>query len=149
MSGANARVGRENPAGAAGPRRAGRPPREVAMFDSMKTGVRMAGPTALFALVAVVAAVTAVTALPRVPTRRGPRGATAPAHVRHRDILMATIAAAMSGSIPALADFTRLFGGRVAGGRPSNRIASMAVAILAPFAAMPIPIPGATAGARH
>jgi heat shock protein HtpX len=42
----------------------------------------------------------------------------------------------MAGAISALANFAMLFGGRDAEGRPSNPIAGIAVAILAPFAAM-------------
>jgi heat shock protein HtpX len=58
------------------------------------------------------------------------------AHVKHRDILISTISATMAGAISALANFAMLFGGRDAEGRPANPIASIAVAVLAPIAAM-------------
>ena len=57
------------------------------------------------------------------------------AHVRHRDILISTIAATMAGAISALANFAMFFGGRDSEGRPNNPIASLMVAILAPIAA--------------
>jgi len=57
------------------------------------------------------------------------------AHVKHRDILISTISATMAGAISALANFAMFFGGRDENGRPSNPIASIAVAILAPLAA--------------
>jgi heat shock protein HtpX len=57
------------------------------------------------------------------------------AHVRHRDILISTVAATMAGAISALANFAMFFGGRDSEGRPNNPIASLMVAILAPIAA--------------
>ncbi|MGY6517007.1 M48 family metalloprotease, partial [Vibrio parahaemolyticus] len=57
------------------------------------------------------------------------------AHVKHRDILISTIAATMAGAIAALANFAMFFGGRDEEGRPANPIASIAMAILAPLAA--------------
>jgi heat shock protein HtpX len=57
------------------------------------------------------------------------------AHVKHRDILISTISATMAGAIGMLANFGMLFGGRDSEGRPSNPIAGIAVAILAPLAA--------------
>ena len=58
------------------------------------------------------------------------------AHVKHRDILISTISATMAGAISALANFAMLFGGRDSEGRPSNPVASIALAILAPIAGM-------------
>jgi len=57
------------------------------------------------------------------------------AHVKHRDILISTISATMAGAISALANFAMFFGGRDEEGRPTNPIASIAMAILAPLAA--------------
>jgi len=59
------------------------------------------------------------------------------AHVKHRDILISTISATMAGAISALANFAMFFGGRDEEGRPTNPIASIAMAILAPLAAPP------------
>jgi heat shock protein HtpX len=56
-------------------------------------------------------------------------------HVKHRDILISTISATMAGAISALANFAMFFGGRDEEGRPTNPIASIAVALLAPLAA--------------
>jgi heat shock protein HtpX len=84
------------------------------------------------------AAVAATTGILRVLSERELRGVMAHelAHVKHRDILISTISATMAGAISALANFAMLFGGRDADGRPANPIAGIAVAILAPFAAM-------------
>jgi len=84
------------------------------------------------------AAVAATTGILRVLSARELRGVMAHelAHVKHRDILISTISATMAGAISALANFAMLFGGRDAEGRPANPIASIAVAILAPIAAM-------------
>jgi heat shock protein HtpX len=84
------------------------------------------------------AAVAATTGILRVLDARELRGVMAHelAHVKHRDILISTISATMAGAISALANFAMLFGGRDASGRPANPIASIAVALLAPFAAM-------------
>ena len=57
------------------------------------------------------------------------------AHVKHRDILLTTISATMAGAISSLANFAMFFSGRDSEGRPSNPIASIAVALLAPLAA--------------
>lgn len=56
-------------------------------------------------------------------------------HVAHRDILISTISATMAGAISALANFAMFFGGRESDGRPSNPLATIAVALLAPLAA--------------
>ncbi|VVD91475.1 zinc metalloprotease HtpX [Pandoraea soli] len=83
------------------------------------------------------AAVAATTGILRVLSDRELRGVMAHelAHVKHRDILISTISATMAGAISALANFAMFFGGRDENGRPSNPIASIAVAILAPLAA--------------
>jgi len=83
------------------------------------------------------AAVAATTGILRVLSDRELRGVMAHelAHVKHRDILISTISATMAGAISALANFAMFFGGRDQNGRPSNPIASIAVAILAPLAA--------------
>ena len=83
------------------------------------------------------AAVAATTGIVNVLTDRELRGVMAHelAHVKHRDILISTISATMAGAISMLANFAMFFGGRDAEGRPSNPIAGIAVAILAPLAA--------------
>ncbi|SAK51890.1 M48 family peptidase [Caballeronia pedi] len=82
------------------------------------------------------AAVAATTGILRVLSEREMRGVMAHelAHVKHRDILISTISATMAGAISALANFAMFFGGRDGEGRPSNPIASILVAILAPIA---------------
>jgi heat shock protein HtpX len=84
------------------------------------------------------AAVAATTGILRVLSAAELRGVMAHelAHVKHRDILISTVSATMAGAISALANFAMFFGGRDSEGRPSNPIASIAVAMLAPFAAM-------------
>ena len=52
-----------------------------------------------------------------------------------RDILISTVSATMAGAISALANFAMFFGGRGSDGRPSNPLATIAVALLAPLAA--------------
>lgn len=83
------------------------------------------------------AAVAATTGILRVLSERELRGVMAHelAHVKHRDILISTISATMAGAISALANFAVFFGGRDSEGRPTNPIASIAIAILAPLAA--------------
>lgn len=83
------------------------------------------------------ASVAATTGILRILSNRELRGVMAHelAHVRHRDILISTVAATMAGAISALANFAMFFGGRDAEGRPANPIASIMVAILAPIAA--------------
>ena len=82
------------------------------------------------------AAVAATTGLLRVLSARELRGVMAHelAHVQHRDILISTISATMAGAISALANFAMFFGGRDEEGRPSNMIATIAMALLAPIA---------------
>jgi heat shock protein HtpX len=67
------------------------------------------------------------------------------AHVKHRDILISTIAATIAATITMLASMARwgmIFGGYGGGGRDDDRGGSalglLAMAILAPFAAMVI-----------
>lgn len=86
------------------------------------------------------AAVAATTGILRVLSDRELRGVMAHelAHVKHRDILISTISATMAGAISALANFAMFFGGRDSEGRPANPIASIALALLAPLAAMVI-----------
>ncbi|MCF7696969.1 zinc metalloprotease HtpX [Mycetohabitans sp. B2] len=83
------------------------------------------------------AAVAATTGILRVLSEREMRGVMAHelAHVKHRDILISTISATMAGAISALANFAMFFGGRDEQGRPTNPIAGIAVALLAPLAA--------------
>ena len=83
------------------------------------------------------AAVAATTGILRVLSERELRGVMAHelAHVRHRDILISTISATMAGAVSALANFAMFFGHRDENGRPSNPIAGIAVALLAPLAA--------------
>ena len=83
------------------------------------------------------AAVAATTGILRVLSERELRGVMAHelAHVKHRDILISTISATMAGAISALANFAMFFGGRSEDGRPTNPIAGILVALLAPLAA--------------
>jgi heat shock protein HtpX len=83
------------------------------------------------------AAVAATTGILQLLSAREIRGVMAHelAHVRHRDILISTISATMAGAISALANFAMFFGGRDSDGRPSNPLAGIAVALLAPLAA--------------
>jgi heat shock protein HtpX len=83
------------------------------------------------------ASVAATTGILKILSNRELRGVMAHelAHVRHRDILISTVAATMAGAISALANFAMFFGGRDSEGRPTNPIASLMVAILAPIAA--------------
>ena len=82
------------------------------------------------------AAVAATTGILHILTRRELRGVLAHelAHVRHRDILISTIAATMAGAIVALAQFGGLFGARDSEGR-SNPLAALLIMLVAPFAA--------------
>ncbi|CAG4883997.1 Protease HtpX homolog [Georgfuchsia toluolica] len=84
------------------------------------------------------AAVAATTGIVRMLSERELRGVMAHelTHVKHRDILISTIAATMAGAISALANFAMFFGSRDENGRPANPLAGILVAILAPLAAM-------------
>jgi heat shock protein HtpX len=83
------------------------------------------------------AAVAATTGILNVLSDRELRGVMAHelAHVKHRDILISTVSATMAGAISMLANFAAFFGGRDENGRPTNPLAGIAVAILAPLAA--------------
>ena len=85
------------------------------------------------------AAVAATSGILHMLSERELRGVMAHelAHVKHRDILISTISATMAGAISALANFAMFFGGRDSEGR-ANPIATIALAILAPMAAMVI-----------
>lgn len=84
------------------------------------------------------AAVAATSGILQMLSARELRGVMAHelAHVKHRDILISTIAATMAGAISALANFAMFFGGRDENGRSSNPLVGILVAILAPIAAM-------------
>ncbi len=83
------------------------------------------------------AAVAATSGIIRVLSERELRGVMAHelGHIKHRDILISTISATLAGAISSLATFAMFFGGRDSNGR-SNPIATIAVALLAPIAAM-------------
>ncbi|MGC3962954.1 MAG: zinc metalloprotease HtpX [Rhodocyclaceae bacterium] len=84
------------------------------------------------------AAVAATTGILHLLSERELRGVMAHelAHVKHRDILISTISATVSGAISSLAQFGMFFGARDEHGRPTNPIVGIIVAILAPIAAM-------------
>jgi len=83
------------------------------------------------------AAVAATTGIMRILSNRELRGVMAHelAHVKHRDILISTIAATMAGAVAAIANMALLFGNRNSDGRSGSPIAGILVAILAPMAA--------------
>jgi len=84
------------------------------------------------------AAVAATTGILHILTRRELRGVLAHelAHVKHRDILISTIAATMAGAIATLAQFGMFFGGsRDSEGR-SHPFLAILVMLFAPVAAM-------------
>lgn len=60
------------------------------------------------------------------------------AHIKHRDILISTLSAIVAGSISSLANIAMLFGSKDEEGNNTNPIATIAVMILAPIAAMMI-----------
>jgi heat shock protein HtpX len=82
------------------------------------------------------AAVAATTGIISILTERELRGVMAHelSHVKHRDILISTIAATMAGAISSLANFAMFFGPKDSEGRP-NPIAGILVMFLAPLAA--------------
>jgi heat shock protein HtpX len=83
------------------------------------------------------AAVAATTGILNMLSTRELRGVMAHelAHVKHRDILISTIAATVAGAISSLAQFGLFFGGRDGEDRP-NPIVSIIIMILAPIAGM-------------
>jgi heat shock protein HtpX len=83
------------------------------------------------------AAVAATTGIMRILSNRELRGVMAHelAHVKHRDILISTIAATLAGAISAIANTALLLGNRQTDGRSGNPIAGLLVALLAPMAA--------------
>ena len=83
------------------------------------------------------AAVAATTGILQLLTARELRGVMAHelTHVKHRDILISTIAATVAGAISSIAQFGFLFGGRSDGER-ANPVVGLIVMILAPIAAM-------------
>jgi len=83
------------------------------------------------------AAVAATTGILQLLSARELRGVMAHelTHVKHRDILLSTIAATVAGAISAIAQFGFLFGGRGNDERP-NPVVGLIVMILAPIAAM-------------
>jgi heat shock protein HtpX len=82
------------------------------------------------------AAVAATTGLLRMLDRREIRGVMAHelAHVKNRDTLTMTVTATIAGALSALANFAMFFGGDR--DRPAGMIGTIALAILAPLAAM-------------
>jgi len=83
------------------------------------------------------AAVAATTGILQLLTAREIRGVMAHelTHVKHRDILISTVAATVAGAISSLAQFGFLFGGRSDDNRP-NPAVQLILLILAPVAAM-------------
>src|ERR1700690_4156441 len=81
------------------------------------------------------AAVAATTGILQLLTARELRGVMAHelTHVKHRDILISTIAATVAGAISSIAQFGFLFGGRGDGER-ANPVVGLIVMILAPIA---------------
>ena len=84
------------------------------------------------------AAVAATSGILRLLDERELRGVMAHelAHVRHRDILISTIAATVAGAISALAQFGMFLGGRGDNGHRANPAVQILVMLLAPLAAM-------------
>lgn len=83
------------------------------------------------------AAVAATTGLIRVLSERELKGVMAHelAHVKHRDILISTVAATMAGAIASLANMAMFMGGRDSEGRHTNPITGLLIMLLAPLAA--------------
>ncbi len=87
------------------------------------------------------AAVAATEGILRLLTRQELEGVMGHelSHVRHRDILVSTIASVLAAAITMLSRFALFFGGALGGGRDDregNPIAAIAMMILAPIAAM-------------
>ena len=83
------------------------------------------------------AAVAATTGLMRVLSESELRGVMAHemAHVKHRDILISTVAATMAGAIASLANMAMFMGGRDEEGRHTNPVTGLLIMFLAPLAA--------------
>ena len=77
------------------------------------------------------ASVAATTGILKILSNRELRGVMAHelAHVRHRDILISTVAATMAGAISALANFAMFCGARNSQGRPCKPVPSLLVAL--------------------
>ncbi|MBF0125708.1 MAG: zinc metalloprotease HtpX [Magnetococcales bacterium] len=84
------------------------------------------------------AAVAATTGILRILNREELAGVMAHemAHVRNRDILIATITATLAGAITMLANFSQMFGGRSDNEEGRGGIGALLMLILAPVAAM-------------
>jgi heat shock protein HtpX len=84
------------------------------------------------------AAVAATTGILRMLSREELEGVLAHelAHVRHRDILISTIAASIAGAISYLAHMAFFFGGVRSNDDSPNPIAAIVMMIIAPIAAM-------------
>jgi heat shock protein HtpX len=84
------------------------------------------------------AAVAATTGILQLLSARELRGVMAHelGHVKHRDILISTVSATLAGAISSLAHLGLMFSPRNEQGERSNPIAGIALAILAPIAAM-------------
>ncbi|MDR2259859.1 MAG: zinc metalloprotease HtpX [Azoarcus sp.] len=113
-------------------RRAGLPMPRVYIIDEEQPNAFATGRDPGHAAVAVTSGIL------RLLSERELRGVMAHelAHVKHRDILISTIAATVAGAIALLAKFGMLFGGRGNGNRPANPLVSILVMVLAPLAAM-------------
>ena len=83
------------------------------------------------------AAVAATTGILNMLSARELRGVMAHelAHVKHRDILISTIAATVAGAVSSLAQFGMFFGGRDGEDRP-NPVVGIIIMIVAPIAGM-------------
>lgn len=111
--------------------RAGLPPPKVYLIDEDAPNAFATGRDPEHA------AVAATTGILRLLSERELRGVMGHelAHVAHRDILISTVSATMAGAISMLANIAAFFGGRDEHGRPTNPLAGIAIALLAPLAA--------------
>ena len=113
-------------------RRAGLPRPRITIIDSDQPNAFATGRDPAHA------AVAASTGLLGLLDRDEIRGVMAHelAHVKNRDTLTMTVTATIAGAISALANFGLFFGGRDDEERPGGMIGAIAIAILAPIAAM-------------
>lgn len=83
------------------------------------------------------AAVAATTGILNLLSERELRGVMAHelAHIKHRDILISTVAATVSGAISAIANFAMFFDHKYEDGNSHNLVTQIAVSLLAPIAA--------------